>query len=114
MMTHETGTGYIDSNATPDDLDDHDEEDEGEVTSGSRGSVSSHSTKDSRGADPDDELHDEEKEIEGSDTPVKRDKRKDAEAQLQDQTNLLPVKQVIFVFIGLTCALFCSLLDQTM
>ena len=33
---------------------------------------------------------------------------------LQDQTNLLPVKQVIFVFLGLTCALFCSLLDQTM
>jgi hypothetical protein len=114
MMTHETGTGYIDPNATPDDLDDHDEEDEAEVTSGNRGSVSSHSTKDSRGTEPDNELHDEEKEIEGSNTPVKRDRRKDAEAQLQDQTNLLPVKQVIFVFIGLTCALFCSLLDQTM
>jgi len=33
---------------------------------------------------------------------------------LQDQTNLLPVKQVILVFVGLTCALFCSLIDQTM
>lgn len=33
---------------------------------------------------------------------------------LQDQTNLLPVRQVIFVFLGLTCAIFCSLLDQTM
>jgi hypothetical protein len=35
------------------------------------------------------------------------------EVELQDQTNLLPIRQVIFVFIGLTCALFCSLLDQT-
>lgn len=34
--------------------------------------------------------------------------------ELQDQTNLLPTKQVVFVFMGLTCALFCSLLDQTM
>jgi hypothetical protein len=34
--------------------------------------------------------------------------------ELQDQTNLLPVKQVILVFVGLTCALFCSLIDQTM
>lgn len=36
------------------------------------------------------------------------------EIALQDQTNLLPVRQVIFVFLGLTCAIFCSLLDQTM
>jgi hypothetical protein len=34
--------------------------------------------------------------------------------QLQDQTNLLPVKQVVFVFLGLSCALFVSQLDQTM
>jgi hypothetical protein len=34
--------------------------------------------------------------------------------ELQDQTNLLPVKQVIVVFAGLSAALFCSLLDQTM
>jgi hypothetical protein len=34
--------------------------------------------------------------------------------ELQDQTNLLPVRQVIAVFMGLNCALFCSLLDQTM
>jgi hypothetical protein len=38
----------------------------------------------------------------------------DASRQLQDQTNLLPVRQVIFVFLGLSCALFVSLLDQTM
>lgn len=36
------------------------------------------------------------------------------EPQLQDQTNLLPTKQVVLVCIGLTCALFCSNLDQTM
>jgi hypothetical protein len=34
--------------------------------------------------------------------------------ELQDQTNLLPVRQVIFVFAGLSSALFVSLLDQTM
>lgn len=28
--------------------------------------------------------------------------------QLQDQTNLLPVKQVLIVFVGLSCALFCE------
>ncbi|KAH8084733.1 efflux pump antibiotic resistance protein [Filobasidium floriforme] len=32
---------------------------------------------------------------------------------LQDQTNLLPAKQIIVVFLGLSCALFVSLLDQT-
>jgi hypothetical protein len=36
------------------------------------------------------------------------------EIVLQDQTNLLPARQVVFVFVGLTCAIFCSLLDQTM
>lgn len=34
--------------------------------------------------------------------------------ELQDQTNLLPVKQIMLIFMGLNCALFCSLLDQTM
>lgn len=38
----------------------------------------------------------------------------DGKFALQDQTNLLPMKQVIIVFVGLSCALFCSLLDQTM
>ena len=28
--------------------------------------------------------------------------------KLQDQTNLLPVKQVLIVFAGLSCALFCK------
>lgn len=33
---------------------------------------------------------------------------------LTDQTNLLPTKQVITVFIALSIALMCSFLDQTM
>lgn len=32
---------------------------------------------------------------------------------LQDQTNLLPRKQVIIVFFGVCSAIFCSILDQT-
>ncbi|KAJ9099214.1 hypothetical protein QFC21_004094 [Naganishia friedmannii] len=39
--------------------------------------------------------------------------KKKKEIELQDQTNLLPVKQIIIVFAGLSAALFCSLLDQT-
>lgn len=33
---------------------------------------------------------------------------------LVDQTNFLPTKQVIMVFMGLSVALACSFLDQTM
>ena len=33
---------------------------------------------------------------------------------LEDQTNFLPTKQVIMVFMGLSIALACSMLDQTM
>jgi hypothetical protein len=36
------------------------------------------------------------------------------DAGIMDQTNLLPVRQIIVVFAGLSAALFCSLLDQTM
>ncbi|WVQ85658.1 hypothetical protein IAT38_007824 [Cryptococcus sp. DSM 104549] len=38
---------------------------------------------------------------------------KKKEVELQDQTNLLPPKQIIAVSIGLMFALTCSLLDQT-
>lgn len=31
-----------------------------------------------------------------------------AQVKLQDQTNLLPFKQLIVVFVGLSCALFCK------
>jgi len=44
-----------------------------------------------------------------SETPSKREG-----TGLQDQTNLLPARQIILVFLGLSCALFVSLLDQTM
>lgn len=33
---------------------------------------------------------------------------------LEDQTNFLPTRQVILVFLGLSIALACSMLDQTM
>ena len=33
---------------------------------------------------------------------------------LEDQTNFLPTKQVIMVFLGLSIALACAMLDQTM
>jgi hypothetical protein len=33
---------------------------------------------------------------------------------LTDQTNFLPARQVIAVFMGLSVALMCSFLDQTM
>lgn len=33
---------------------------------------------------------------------------------LEDQTNFLPTKQVVMVFMGLSIALACSMLDQTM
>ena len=57
------------------------------------------------GDDEPEQGHDEEKKVgmEGK-----------KEIVLQDQTNLLPKRQVMFVLLGLACALFCSLLDQTM
>lgn len=32
----------------------------------------------------------------------------DEKVKLQDQTNLLPLKQLLIVFAGLSCALFCT------
>jgi hypothetical protein len=32
----------------------------------------------------------------------------DGRSRLQDQSNLLPMKQLIVVFAGLSCALFCE------
>lgn len=34
--------------------------------------------------------------------------------ELPDQTNLLPMKQLLIVFSGLSAAMFCSMLNQTM
>lgn len=39
---------------------------------------------------------------------------KPAPEELEDQTNFLPTRQVIMVFLGLSIALACSMLDQTM
>jgi hypothetical protein len=47
-------------------------------------------------------------------SPSHPEKKIGKATELQDQTNLLPTKQVILVFVGLTFSLFGSLLDQTM
>lgn len=57
---------------------------------------------------------DEEAAVGGEGSPTPDEEAKAKKYALQDQTNLLPAKQVIMIFCGLNCALFCSLLDQTM
>lgn len=100
MATHETGHGIDHDRDGNDKLEAHDEgHEEEQSASGSR-----------RGSGVD-ETGDEEDRTESDGTPGGG--KKEA-PKLQDQTNLLPVKQVILVFVGLTCALFCSLIDQTM
>lgn len=107
MATHETGHGIDDEHDGNDKLETHDE---------------SHETEHSRGNSLEDDRPDEERDVEsngaGAEGGGKGGKTgktgKKVAPTLQDQTNLLPVKQVILVFIGLTCALFCSLIDQTM
>lgn len=65
----------------------------------------------SNGSDGERTAHEEDRDGEGAAGDDKKDKKK---FELTDQTNLLPVKQVMLIFAGLNCALFCSLLDQTM
>jgi hypothetical protein len=81
--------------------------DDAPAASGEQTERSSLAGRDTGAEDQDLEAQDEERKESG-----KGKKRKTVE--LQDQTNLLPVKQVIVVFAGLSAALFCSLLDQTM
>jgi len=93
MATHETGHGIDEDHDGNDRLDTHDEHSENHdhlVPTGPGG--------------------DEETRIGAEEISEKKPKA----PELQDQTNLLPVRQVILVFLGLTCALFCSLIDQTM
>lgn len=101
MVTHETGHFHVESHDEDiDGLHQHDEQE--------RGSLSDLEH---------DKPRDEEEKIGSTDDEgdKKRDKHGHKQApELQDQTNLLPTKQVILVFLGLCCALFCSLLDQTM
>ncbi|WVR05959.1 hypothetical protein IAU60_002986 [Kwoniella sp. DSM 27419] len=112
MATHETGEGvdHEDQDLVRDGeeeggLDTHHEDHE-------RSSESSDERK-RRESRADDE-GDEEAQLEGDQAGEKpRNRFGKKEVELQDQTNLLPVRQVITVFAGLTCALFCSLLDQT-
>lgn len=99
MATHETGT-FDDHQQDEDDRlgthhEDHEDHDEHQMTS----------TRS--------EEH-EESQVESQPGENDGKKKGKKEVELQDQTNLLPVRQLIFVFIGLTCAIFCSLLDQTM
>lgn len=116
MTTHETGEFVEDHDgqATDDGLHTHHEEHEyGHEESDfnpQRHSEQSHKTvlSGEREEDNREQGKDEEAKIESEKSGQKK------KFELQDQTNLLPTKQVIFVFVGLTCALFCSLLDQTM
>lgn len=123
MATHETGegveTGY-DGNA----LDTHDEhEHEHEHEHGRRSSKASGSSSGSGHAVSDEErsvgLNSHNRDETKGDTgdgedPARSSKSRKKDVELQDQTNLLPIRQVMMVFCGLTAALFCSLLDQTM
>jgi hypothetical protein len=61
----------------------------------------------------DDSHEDHDLEAQDAENPSGKKKGR-KEVELQDQTNLLPVRQVIVVFMGLSAALFVSLLDQTM
>jgi hypothetical protein len=93
MATHETGQGIDEDHDGNDRLDTHDEHSEHH----------DHLVRTGPGGD-------EETKIGAEEVSEKKPKA----PELQDQTNLLPVRQVILVFVGLTCALFCSLIDQTM
>ncbi|EIW72421.1 hypothetical protein TREMEDRAFT_26105 [Tremella mesenterica DSM 1558] len=101
MATHETGGG-ADSDDYPaaeedNGLDTHNEDKE-------------HESDHSGSPIPNDRkvLRDEEEKIEGH-----HHGKGKPEVELQDQTNLLPVRQVLLIMVGLCAALFCSLLDQT-
>lgn len=96
MATHETGHGIDEDHDGNDRLDTHEEH--SEHHDHDHGNL----VKTGPGGDEESKIGAEENS----------EKKKTPE--LQDQTNLLPVKQVILVFVGLTCALFCSLIDQTM
>ncbi|TXT11261.1 hypothetical protein VHUM_02012 [Vanrija humicola] len=100
MATHETGE-FVDVRQDGARLEPHDEhEHEGDTAS-----VSS-ATRPKR---------DEEAAIEspGDSRDAPSATPEDDRYALDDQTNLLPWKQVAVIFVGLNCALFCSLLDQT-
>lgn len=47
-------------------------------------------------------------------TPSPVDEKGDGRKTLQDQTNLLPFRQLILVFVGLGCAVFCEYSDRNL
>jgi Na+/melibiose symporter-like transporter len=98
MATHETGE-YVVEDLDATSLHTHHEGDED--SDGARGRDRAPAPGSSEEADP---PRDEEEAVPGE---------KKNKYELQDQTNLLPVRQVIVIFMGLNCALFCSLLEQT-
>jgi hypothetical protein len=108
MATHETGEGVEHEHDGPDRLDTHDEH-EHEHEHDHDHDHSDHGLAHG----PEDHAARDEEEAVGMGEGSKGKKEK-KEVVLQDQTNLLPTRQVIMVFVGLTAALFCSLLDQTM
>ncbi|WWC58666.1 uncharacterized protein I303_101210 [Kwoniella dejecticola CBS 10117] len=120
MATHETGNydpedhedEYINGDDALHTHDEHEHEHDGTPAQSRRNSDNTQDKLHNHGQSTSpEEGEDEEKQIEGKKTRFGGGKKK--EVELQDQTNLLPVKQVVAVFVGLTCALFCSLLDQT-
>ena len=112
MATHETGEFVCNDRDGADKLHPHDEEHEGSDHEHSHGSTTSETLT------PGEEeanvgMQPAQTEIVVDEKGRTKSKKK-KEVELQDQTNLLPLRQVMLVFTGLTCALFCSLLDQTM
>ncbi|WOO85275.1 Efflux pump dotC [Vanrija pseudolonga] len=114
MATHETGE-FVDVRADGARMSTHDEHD-GEHEDGA--SVSSQSRTQHKDEEAAIEAHGKggsdsrDANLAASAKPDDGDHHDDKYA-LQDQTNLLPWKQVAVIFVGLNCALFCSLLDQT-
>jgi hypothetical protein len=71
--------------------------------------LETHSEKDRGEAEDDASVVPEtvEKDLEAQ-TPDSQAAAPDNETKLQDQTNILPFKQLAIVFLGLACALFCE------
>lgn len=132
MATHETGE-LVDSDSEDGGLStheehehehEHDHEHENEHKHGQGtnetergrqglGSDQAHAVTPNLPATDDNAVHTTNKDIPPTgDSPS--DKADKSKYEIEDQTNLLPVRQVIMIFMGLNCALFCSLLDQTM
>lgn len=56
----------------------------------------------------------EKSESDSNQSSVIETQQDNSKGDLQDQTNLLPMKQLFIVFAGLSSAMFCAMLNQTM